>query len=61
MDGQNRLALVNTPVAERSDSNMGVAAGDLGTAGGYTKVESTVRYLGVELDDALTISEKLDI
>ena len=28
---------------------------------GHTKVESTVRYLGVELDDALNISEKLDI
>ncbi len=28
---------------------------------GHTKVESTVRYLGVELDDALNISEQLDI
>jgi len=28
---------------------------------GHAKVESTVRYLGVELDDALNISEKLDI
>ncbi len=28
---------------------------------GHTKLESTVRYLGVELDDALNISEKLDI
>jgi len=28
---------------------------------GHTKVESTVRYLGVEVDDALTIAEQVDI
>lgn len=28
---------------------------------GHTKVESTVRYLGVEVDDALEIAEKIDI
>ncbi len=28
---------------------------------GHTKLESTVRYLGVEVDDALTIAEKVDI
>ncbi len=28
---------------------------------GHTKVESTVRYLGIEVDDALKISEELDI
>ena len=28
---------------------------------GHTKVDSTVRYLGVELDDALSIAEKVDI
>jgi site-specific recombinase XerC len=28
---------------------------------GQTKVDSTVRYLGVELDDALSIAEKIDI
>jgi integrase len=28
---------------------------------GHTKVESTVRYLGVEVDDALAIAEKVDI
>ena len=28
---------------------------------GYTKVDSTVRYLGVELEDVLSISERLDI
>ena len=28
---------------------------------GHTKIESTVRYLGVEVDDALAISEQIDI
>jgi site-specific recombinase XerC len=28
---------------------------------GHTKIESTVRYLGVEVDDALEISEKTDV
>ena len=28
---------------------------------GHTKVDSTVRYLGVELDDALSIAEKIDM
>ena len=28
---------------------------------GHTKVESTVRYLGIEVDDALTIAEQVDI
>ena len=28
---------------------------------GHTKVDSTVRYLGVEIDDALSISERIDI
>lgn len=28
---------------------------------GHIKVESTVRHLGVELEDALSISERIDI
>ncbi len=28
---------------------------------GHTKIESTVRYLGVEIDDALVISEQVDV
>ena len=28
---------------------------------GHTKLESTVRYLGVEVDDALELSETTDI
>jgi hypothetical protein len=27
---------------------------------GHRKLESTVRYLGIEVDDALEISERLD-
>lgn len=28
---------------------------------GHTKLESTVRYLGIEVDDALKLSETIDI
>jgi integrase len=28
---------------------------------GHTKIESTVRYLGIEVDDALTIAEQVDV
>jgi site-specific recombinase XerC len=28
---------------------------------GYTKLESTVRYLGIEVDDALSISEQVEL
>jgi site-specific recombinase XerC len=28
---------------------------------GYTKLESTARYLGIEVDDALEISEQIEI
>lgn len=28
---------------------------------GHTKIESTVRYLGVEVDDAIAISEQIDV
>jgi len=27
---------------------------------GHTKLESTVRYLGIEVDDALSVSEQLE-
>ena len=28
---------------------------------GHTKLESTVRYLGIEVDDALEIAEQLEV
>ena len=28
---------------------------------GHTKIESTVRYLGIEVDDALAIAEQVDV
>jgi len=28
---------------------------------GHSKIESTVRYLGIEVDDALVISERVDV
>ena len=28
---------------------------------GHQRVESTVRYLGIEIDDAIAIAEKIDV
>ena len=28
---------------------------------GHTKIESTVRYLGVEVDDAIAIAEQVEV
>ena len=28
---------------------------------GYAKIESTVQYLGVEVEDALTLSEQIEL
>lgn len=28
---------------------------------GHTKIENTVRYLGVELDEALSLSEQVEV
>jgi hypothetical protein len=28
---------------------------------GHTKAESTVRYLGIDVDDALAIAEQIDV
>jgi hypothetical protein len=28
---------------------------------GHTKIESPVRYLGIEVDDALSIAEQVDL
>jgi integrase len=28
---------------------------------GHTKIESTVRYVGIEVDDALAVAEQIDV
>jgi hypothetical protein len=28
---------------------------------GHSKIESTVRYLGIEVDDALAVAEQVDL
>jgi hypothetical protein len=38
-----------------------VALGDRQPQPRHTKLESTVRYLGIEADDALVMSEQTDI
>lgn len=55
-DGRVRdLAMFNTAI----DSKLGGC--DLVLLLGHTKLESTVRYLGIEVDDALVLSEQTDL
>jgi hypothetical protein len=37
-----------------------LAVASLAVTLGYRKLESTVRYLGIEVDDALEVSESID-
>jgi hypothetical protein len=47
----------NSTLAGASDTQRGVCKLSVP----YTKIESTVRYLGIEVDDALAIAEQVDV
>jgi hypothetical protein len=66
----------DVPVPRRITLRIGVNLGDVIIEGddrrtgnlravqlllGHTKIESTVRYLGIEVDDALAIAEQVDV
>ena len=52
-----QFILVSKDWIERSDTRLeGAARLNL-----HGKLESTVRYLGIEVDDALEISEQIDL
>ena len=59
MNSPNPVSLRRTKAAEiyRKTGNLRAVQLLLG----HTKVDSTVRYLGVELEDALSIAERIDI
>jgi len=49
------------PFNDLPSENPGTA-GRIGEVGlGHKKIESTVRYLGIEVDDALAIAEQVDV
>jgi site-specific recombinase XerC len=54
-----RIAMRRTKAAQiyRSTGNLRAVQLLLG----HTKLESTVRYLGIEVDDALSISEQVEL
>ena len=47
-----------TSVIDSVQSGWNVASGHLK---GFMEIESTVRYLGIEVDDAIEIAEKIGI
>ena len=47
-------------LVERAGGNSGVTSSALSSLG-TRKLESTVKYLGVEVDDAIAISEQVDL
>jgi site-specific recombinase XerC len=50
---------------EKDESDVDLSADQEHTAVqlllGHSKLESTVRYLGIDIDDALEISEQIDV
>jgi site-specific recombinase XerC len=51
------LAAAKAPLIYRRTGNLRAVQLLLG----HTKVESTVRYLGIEVDDALAIAEQIEV
>ena len=59
------ISETGAPIASRMRQNIGAAfVGNLRAVQlllGHKKIESTVRYLGIEVDDALAIAEQVDV
>jgi hypothetical protein len=51
------------PASDQGHANLSQNGQSTGRtiAARHTKIESTVRYLGIEVDDALAISEQTDV
>ena len=47
--------------ARRLALRLGQSAAFARLSGAYTKIESTVRYLGIEVDDALAVAEQIEV
>ena len=55
--GTHALRRTKATLIHRSTGNLRAAQFLLG----HTKIESTVRYLGIEVDDALAMAEQVDV
>ena len=56
-----REAPSQTAPFDQAILSSGPSVGELAILLGHTKLESTVRYLGIEVDDALVLSEQTDL
>ena len=61
MDAGQVLADDAQPVELGGDGVVHMAEHAVQLLLGHTKLESTIRYLGVEVDDALALSEQVDL
>lgn len=55
---------MHAPIADILDRQQDRKTGNLRAVQlllGHTKLESTVRYLGIEVDDALEMAEQIDL
>jgi hypothetical protein len=59
--GQPCLVDTNETAARRADARSRLVHSRDRQQAGHTKIESTVRYLGIEIDDAIEIAEKIDV
>jgi hypothetical protein len=61
IDSEIGASLLHCKRPHISSATNGRRFGTLETRLGHTKIESTVRYLGIEVDDALAIAEQVDV
>ena len=60
---RSRLVRYSYAAPNQSDVNLqkNQESGGVQLLPGHTKLENTVRYLGIEVDDALAISEQTEV
>lgn len=58
---RRRAAIRPLSRQEENECDQGFSGPAVDVAGRHTNIEHTVRYLGVDIDDALTLSERTEL